>query len=190
MFVTAVAGDPTVMRCGDSKSYSRKALAHAAAQAEKDCATFVTLCGSPRDIAMRGYGATRRWLFWRAVAEVRRRVAPRFPRCYVDGDTDFNIRDCTAVKGGDASNPVIGAASCIGKVRQVRYMLRLHAKWPEYGFDQSRGYGTVAHIAAIAAHGAIPGVHRIRRCANALAKRGLPLHFRGDMNTDYSKEIT
>jgi len=190
MFVTAVVGDPDAIRCGDSKTYSKKGLHHVAAQAEKDCTAFVTLTGSPRDIAIRGYSATRQWLFWRCIAEARRKVRPRYPTAYIDGVEDFAVRDSQAIKGGDATNPVIGAASCIGKVRQVRYMLRLHARWPEYGFDHNRGYGTQDHIAAIAAHGAIPGVHRIRRCASTLSKRGLPLHFNGNINQDYSKEIT
>ena len=179
MFVTAVVGDPDVIHCGDSKRYSKGNLYVAASQAEKDCVTFVTLTGSPKDIAIRGYGPTRRWLFWRAIAEARRRVRPRFPSAYIDGTDQFGVRDSVALKGGDGRNSIIGAASCIGKVRQVRFMLRLHARFPEYGFANHRGYGVPEHFAAIATHGAIPGVHRIRRCANALAKRGLPFRYNG-----------
>jgi len=38
-------------------------------------------------------------------------------------------------------------------------MLELHAEYPMYGFDKHMGYPTVAHFAALEAHGASP-VHR------------------------------
>ena len=39
------------------------------------------------------------------------------------------------------------------------YMEELAQKYPEYGFEIHKGYGTKAHYAALTAHGASP-VHR------------------------------
>ncbi len=54
---------------------------------------------------------------------------------------------------GDARCLSIAAASIIAKVTRDRLMIKLHQEYPEYGFDQHKGYGTSAHIAALHAHG-------------------------------------
>jgi ribonuclease HII len=57
---------------------------------------------------------------------------------------------------GDARCLSIAAASIIAKVTRDHLMLRLHEAYPLYGFDQHKGYGTEAHLAALHAHGATP----------------------------------
>ncbi len=61
-----------------------------------------------------------------------------------------------ALVGGDAIDRAIMAASILAKVSRDRYMLQLHERHPEYGFDQHKGYGTPAHMAALRAHGPCP----------------------------------
>lgn len=39
-------------------------------------------------------------------------------------------------------------------------MVSLHQQHPEYGFDQHKGYGVPAHIAAIRQHGPCPAHRR------------------------------
>jgi len=58
-----------------------------------------------------------------------------------------------ALVGGDAIDRSIMAASILAKVSRDRYMLELHQRHPEYGFDQHKGYGTPFHLAALKAHG-------------------------------------
>ena len=62
--------------------------------------------------------------------------------------------------GGDDKSFVIGAASIIAKVTRDRLMLALDARFPVYGFKQHKGYGTRAHMEAIATHGPC-AVHRL-----------------------------
>lgn len=57
---------------------------------------------------------------------------------------------------GDARSLSIAAASIIAKVTRDRLMLQLHEEYPVYGFDQHKGYGTPAHLAALRKHGATP----------------------------------
>jgi ribonuclease HII len=64
-----------------------------------------------------------------------------------------------AIVKGDAKEPAISAASILAKVARDREMLKLHAKFPHYGFDTHKGYPTAAHVAALEAHGVSP-VHR------------------------------
>jgi ribonuclease HII len=66
----------------------------------------------------------------------------------------------TTIVGGDAICASIAAASIVAKVTRDRLMRRLCALHPVYGFAQHVGYGTRAHLAAIARHGPSP-YHRL-----------------------------
>ena len=62
--------------------------------------------------------------------------------------------------GGDARDRTIMAASILAKVSRDRHMVELHARWPEYGFDEHKGYATPAHRAALERHGPCPAHRR------------------------------
>lgn len=64
-----------------------------------------------------------------------------------------------AVIGGDASIPVIGAASILAKVARDREMVALDAFYPGYGFAVHKGYPTQAHLQALSRLG-ICKIHR------------------------------
>ena len=61
-----------------------------------------------------------------------------------------------AIVGGDASEACIAAASIIAKGTRDRQMAELDARFPGYGFAAHKGYGTKAHLAALARLGATP----------------------------------
>ncbi len=54
---------------------------------------------------------------------------------------------------GDAKSASIAAASIIAKVTRDRIMKEMAIKYPEYGFDSNKGYGSEAHIAALRKYG-------------------------------------
>lgn len=62
----------------------------------------------------------------------------------------------TAIVKGDAVSKSIAAASIVAKVTRDRYMEQLHEVYPMYGFNQHYGYGTKAHLDAIARFGITP----------------------------------
>lgn len=64
-----------------------------------------------------------------------------------------------AVVGGDRSVPQISAASILAKTARDAEMLRLHARFPNYGLDRHKGYPTPEHLALLARHGACE-IHR------------------------------
>jgi len=73
----------------------------------------------------------------------------------------------TMVKG-DATDPAIAAASILAKTARDAYCQQLHAEYPQYAFDQHKGYGTALHLARLSMHGPCPA-HRtsfapVRRC--------------------------
>jgi ribonuclease HII len=65
-----------------------------------------------------------------------------------------------AIVQGDAKVQAISAASIIAKVTRDRQCALLHAQYPQYGFDEHKGYGTTVHMAALKAHGATPAHRR------------------------------
>ena len=68
----------------------------------------------------------------------------------VDGDC---IKECNypheCVVKGDAKSMSIAAASILAKVSRDRHMLKMAQKYPQYGFEKHKGYGTKAHIEAL-----------------------------------------
>lgn len=60
---------------------------------------------------------------------------------------------------GDATSASIGAASILAKVSRDRCMEELAQAYPQYRFDQHKGYGTKLHYAMLDAYGPSP-IHR------------------------------
>lgn len=62
----------------------------------------------------------------------------------------------TSVRDGDGRVFSIAAASIIAKVTRDRMMRKLHLQYPQYGFQEHKGYGTRAHQRALREHGLCP----------------------------------
>ena len=69
----------------------------------------------------------------------------------VDGNQDPKIPNVPTycIVGGDASEPVISAASIIAKVTRDRMMIQYDQQYPGYGFAKHKGYGTAEHLQAL-----------------------------------------
>lgn len=78
----------------------------------------------------------------------------------IDGNSIKNMElpHETVVKG-DAKSVSIAAASILAKVSRDRFICEMAEKYPEYGFEKHKGYGTAAHNEAILKHGVCP-IHR------------------------------
>lgn len=66
---------------------------------------------------------------------------------------------------GDDLEPIISLASIAAKVRRDALMMRLARRYPAYGFDRHKGYGTQEHIGAIRSHG-LSELHRVTFCGS------------------------
>lgn len=60
---------------------------------------------------------------------------------------------------GDARSISIAAASILAKHTRDTYMTKMAIKYPQYGFENHKGYGTKEHYEALEAHGVTP-LHR------------------------------
>ncbi len=76
----------------------------------------------------------------------------------IDGNrfNDISIPYQTIV-AGDSKSLTISAASIIAKVYRDRWVIKnIASKYPEYGFENHKGYGTKAHYSAIDKYGITP----------------------------------
>lgn len=87
------------------------------------------------------------------------RVQPQ--RVLVDGNClPVLAVPAQAIVRGDATVPAISAASILAKVHRDRLCEAMDRAWPAYGFAVHKGYGTQAHLRALAQHGACPAHRR------------------------------
>ena len=67
----------------------------------------------------------------------------------------FGIPHQCVIKG-DGIYMSIAAASVLAKTHRDEYMKGLHEQFPHYGWNQNKGYGTIAHRRQMMAHGVSP----------------------------------
>lgn len=79
----------------------------------------------------------------------------------IDGNQKPKTGICEEVPvvKGDAKSMSIAAASVLAKVSRDRFMLELAKEYPQYAFEQHKGYGTKLHYERIAQYGIAP-IHR------------------------------
>ena len=101
-------------------------------------------------------------------------LAERPTLVLVDGPAKPKLScETVAIPGGDALSFSIACASIAAKVIRDRLMHLYHERFPSYGFDVHKGYGTAAHFRALFAHGPSP-IHRftfgpVRRAQSGFA---------------------
>ena len=64
--------------------------------------------------------------------------------------------EAEAVIKGDSKIIQISAASVLAKTARDAEMYALAERYPQYGFERHKGYGTAEHLAALQHHGALP----------------------------------
>lgn len=93
----------------------------------------------------------------RAVAALE----PQPQLALIDGNRNTGIEiPSRCVIKGDATCADIAAASILAKVSRDRYMMEMAERYPQYHFQQHKGYGTKLHYEALREHGPSP-IHRL-----------------------------
>lgn len=124
----------------------------------KDVLHYKVSFGSASQIDKRGIEKVTQ----SAIERLLRLYDPKKCRVLLDGrlkaPAEF-IHQKTITKGDD-KEPVISLASICAKVLRDRKMVRYAKKYPEYGFEKHKGYGTKHHKSQIVDHGTCE-IHRI-----------------------------
>ncbi len=66
-----------------------------------------------------------------------------------DGNSTFGVENISTMVKADSKVAEVSAASILAKVTHDREMIEMAKKYPEYGFEKHKGYGTKAHIEAL-----------------------------------------
>ena len=92
-----------------------------------------------------------------AMRRAMEQLNPQPEFALIDGnrETDFGV-PCKTVIKGDSLSANIAAASVLAKVTRDNWMMEAAEKYPGYGFEIHKGYGTKAHYAALEKLGPCP----------------------------------
>jgi ribonuclease HII len=112
----------------------------------------------PRRIDRVGLHRTNKSLLRKAVRSLP--VSPDFVLTDAFPLYRMNGVPCLSVRKGDVVTVSVAAASVVAKVTRDRMMDRYHRRFPDYGFDTNRGYGTQRHWDALWRLGPTP-IHRM-----------------------------
>ena len=95
-----------------------------------------------------------------AMRRAMEQLNPQPEFALIDGnrETDFGV-PCKTVIKGDSLSANIAAASVLAKVTRDNWIMEAAEKYPGYGFEIHKGYGTKAHYAALEKLGPCP-IHR------------------------------
>ncbi|MFO7638942.1 MAG: ribonuclease HII [bacterium] len=140
----------------DSKKLTPRCRVELARVIRGRARSWAVAAASPALIDARNILEATRAAMLRAVAKLT--VRPRL--MLVDGPPVPGAPlACRGVIGGDRLSYSIACASILAKVHRDRLMTRLGRVHPGYGFPRHKGYGTSAHLIALAALGP-SAVHR------------------------------
>lgn len=156
--VAAVLLDPhePIAGLADSKRLSASRRAVLAAEIRARALSWATVHAGVAEIDRMNVLQATLAAMQRAVAALR----PEPGGVLIDGDRCPPLAvPVRAVVGGDGRETAIAAASILAKVERDQWMIAQAGEYPAYGFDRHKGYGTRAHLEALAQLGPCP-LHR------------------------------
>ena len=152
VYAAAVILDPHQPIAGlrDSKKLSEKQRELLAPQIKAQALAWAVATASVAEIDQLNILQATLLAMRRAVEALQ----PAATRALVDGNRapKLLIPVETLVKG-DALEPAISAASILAKTARDAALLLMHTQYPQYAFDQHKGYPTALHLARLALHG-------------------------------------
>ncbi len=155
--------DPIIAGLNDSKQLSEQKREELASIIKDKAIAWSVCYVEPHDIDVSGMTASLRVAFSRAIKDIEAQGV-RIDTVLLDGNPlRIDARERNVIKG-DAKCASIAAASIIAKVSRDALMVEYSKKYPQYGFDRNKGYGSADHQQAIRDYGLCP-IHRVSFCS-------------------------
>ncbi|MEK7103881.1 MAG: ribonuclease HII [Patescibacteria group bacterium] len=86
----------------------------------------------------------------KAVLSLEKKIGKQADKLLIDGNFGISLaRPQQSIIKGDEKIFLISLASIVAKVERDNLMQKMHKKYPQYGFDQHKGYGTKQHLTAL-----------------------------------------
>ncbi len=155
VYAACVMLDPArpIVGVADSKKLSAKARQDLAATIREQALAWAVAWATAAEIDQLNILQASLLAMERAVGSLSRLPG----EVWVDGPHCPKLAiPARGIVGGDASVPVISAASILAKVARDAAMAALHQDFPDYGFDRHKGYPTADHLRALERHGPCP----------------------------------
>ncbi len=95
-----------------------------------------------------------------AMQESLKKLKNRPDMVLVDAEIIDAKSESKSIINGDSKSISIAAASILAKVARDEYMTEMSKKYPMYGFEKNKGYGTSQHLMALTRYGPIKNFHR------------------------------
>jgi ribonuclease HII len=134
----------------DSKQVIREVRESLAVEIKERCVAWAVGEASVEEI-------DRLNIYWASILAMERALAA------LHVPPEYLLTDAVRIKSwsgpqepvikGDAKCATVAAASIVAKVYRDGLLVALHERYPQYGFDQHKGYASPQHIAALNAHG-------------------------------------
>jgi ribonuclease HII len=160
VFAAAVVLDPNrpISGLADSKVLSAPRREQLAALIRERALAWSVASASVEEI-------DRLNILWASMLAMRRACAGLLTtpdQALIDGDRVPKGLPCAAraIVKGDASVAAISAASILAKTSRDADCLLLHTRYPQYAFDQHKGYSTALHLARLQSYGPCPAHRR------------------------------
>lgn len=166
--VGAVVLDPRfyILGLNDSKKLSSKKREELAERIQEHALAVVLEQNTNAQIDQKGMSRALRDTFYGALQRVIEQFGEeRIKAVCIDGVPLHIHPNEQAYIKGDAKVASIAAASIVAKVARDAYMEKVALKYPGYGFESNKGYGSAQHIHAIKERG-LTSVHRRSFCTN------------------------
>ena len=148
VFAGAVVLNPTVTIAGlaDSKKLTAKKREFLAAEIKAYALAWAVGAASAAEVDEHNILQATFIAMRRAVMQLPSAMRA-VSHAWVDGNRDpgFEHLPTTTIIKGDATVPAISAASILAKVARDAESQAMHLKYPHYGFNQHKGYGTALH---------------------------------------------
>lgn len=143
----------------DSKQISEKKREAMVPRIEDNALAFAVALASPEEIDRLNIRQACLLAMRRALAKVEETLGETHHLLIDARSLEDVSRPQSAIVRGDASSLSIAAASILAKVHRDHLMLEAAERYPGYGFERHKGYGTADHRRALETQGPCP-LHR------------------------------
>lgn len=144
--VAAVILNTVPQGLNDSKKLSEKKRLSLLSEIKASSVAWSVVHVSPEDIDALNILQATLWGMQQAVQQLS--CQPK--EVLVDGNQVPTLTlPCRAIVGGDGIEACISAASVLAKCYRDALMQEAHQQFPDYGFNQHKGYPTKLHMAAL-----------------------------------------